>query len=71
MRCANQRPRYRRSRSVSPASSCASDGHTYARADRTLGEHVPRITDRLTHWATVAPERISGASRTERRWHPR
>ena len=42
-----------------------SDGHTYARADQTLGEHVPRITDRLTHWATLAPERPFLARRAQ------
>ena len=33
------------------------NGHTYARADQALGDHAVRITDRLTHWATVAPDR--------------
>ena len=49
-----------------------SDGHTYARADQTLGEHVPRITDRLTHWATWRRSgAVPGPPHAERRWQPR
>ena len=50
-------PATARSRSVLPASSCARAMVTPTPAPTRRLRSTPRITDRLTHWATVAPER--------------
>ncbi|MBC7435899.1 MAG: feruloyl-CoA synthase [Bdellovibrionales bacterium] len=38
-------------------------GVNYLRAEQDLGEHAHRMTDRLLHWASVAPERTYIARR--------
>jgi feruloyl-CoA synthase len=39
------------------------DGTIYLRPKRALGEYPERLTDRLHHWATTAPDRIFMAER--------
>jgi feruloyl-CoA synthase len=39
-------------------------GVRYMKADQPLGEHAMRMTDRLVHWAQVAPDRTFMARRT-------
>jgi feruloyl-CoA synthase len=39
------------------------DGTTYLRPKRALGDYPERLTDRLHHWATTAPDRIFMAGR--------
>jgi len=40
-------------------------GVRYMKAEQPLGEHALRITDRLVHWAQVAPDRTFMARRTK------
>ena len=40
-----------------------SDGTIYLRPKAPLGDHPPRLTDRLHHWASVAPDRVFMAER--------
>ena len=40
-----------------------SDGTIYLRPTKPLGEYPARITDRLHHWASVAPDRVFMAER--------
>jgi feruloyl-CoA synthase len=40
-----------------------SDGTIYLRPKALLGDHPPRLTDRLHHWASVAPDRVFMAER--------
>jgi feruloyl-CoA synthase len=40
-----------------------SDGTIYLRPKTTLGDHPARITDRLHHWASAAPDRVFMAER--------
>jgi feruloyl-CoA synthase len=40
-----------------------SDGTIYLRPKQPLGEYPPRLTDRLHHWAEVAPDRTFMAER--------
>ena len=35
-----------------------SDGTIYLRPTKPLGDYPARITDRLHHWANVAPDRV-------------
>src|SRR3984957_12226972 len=39
------------------------DGTIYLRPKRALGDYPERLTDRLYHWATTAPDRIFMAER--------
>ena len=39
------------------------NGHTYLRAEQALEAYPERMTDRLVHWATTAPERTWMARR--------
>ncbi|MBV8618045.1 MAG: feruloyl-CoA synthase [Curvibacter sp.] len=39
------------------------NGTRYLKAERALGDYAARMTDRLLHWATVAPERSFMAQR--------
>lgn len=39
------------------------DGCTVLRSTEALHDHPPRLTDRLEHWAAVAPERVFAARR--------
>src|SRR5215470_17083591 len=39
------------------------DGTLFARSPHRLGPYPPRITDRLEHWAHVAPNRVFLADR--------
>ena len=39
------------------------NGNTYLNADQDLGPYAHRMTDRLLHWASVAPERTLYARR--------
>ena len=39
------------------------DGVRYLRADHELGDYAHRMTDRLVHWANVAPDRTFMARR--------
>ena len=41
----------------------ATNGNTYLQADQDLGAYAHRMTDRLVHWARVAPERTLYARR--------
>ena len=41
----------------------APDGTTYLQAEQPLAPHAHRLTDRLVHWATVAPQRSFMARR--------
>src|SRR5438445_215726 len=45
-----------------------SDGTIYLRPKKPLDDYPARITDRLHHWATVAPDRIFMAERDGRRF---
>ncbi len=40
-----------------------SDGTIYLRPKAPLGDHPPRLTDRLHHWASVVPDRVFMAER--------
>ncbi len=42
-----------------------SDGTTYVRSPRALGAYPKRITDKLEHWAQVAPDRTFLAQRED------
>jgi feruloyl-CoA synthase len=44
----------------------APGGVRYVKAEQPLRDYVPRLTDRLTHWARNAPERTFVARRTRR-----
>jgi len=37
-----------------------SDGTIYLRPKKALGEYPVRLTDRLCHWASAAPDRVCG-----------
>jgi feruloyl-CoA synthase len=41
-------------------------GVRYLKADQALGEHAPRLTDRLVHWATTQPDRTFMARRVKK-----
>ena len=46
------------------------DGTIYARSPVRLGPYPERLTDRLAHWAGLAPERLFLAQRgTDGEWH--
>src|ERR1700748_3003457 len=40
-----------------------SDGTIYLRPNAPLGDRPPRLTERLHHWASVAPDRVFMAER--------
>ena len=42
-----------------------SPGAQYLKADQALGDYAVRMTDRLVHWAQVAPERTFMARRSK------
>ena len=59
-------PRYRQSAvggCLEAALERRPDGIQILRSTEPLGEHAPRVTDALDHWADVAPDRVFVARR--------
>src|SRR6202051_2365272 len=48
---------------ISVANARSDDGTIYLKPKTALGEYPVRLTDRLHHWATTAPDRIFMAER--------
>ena len=69
--CAAETPRR-----VRPVRLCAPevlvdrrpDGTLYLKSSRTLPDYPERLTDRLVHWANVAPDRVFMAERDAAGW---
>src|SRR6185295_16243858 len=73
---ASPQPAGTETRRVRPVRVCAPevlvdrkpDGTLHLRSGRTLPDYPERLTDRLVHWASVAPDRVFMAEREGASW---